>query len=360
MVRMKVPQCAPVFDDETRAAVDAVLLSGFVTEGPQCEAFTAELLAYMRAPYGCLVSNGTVALMLALWAVVGDPTEGLGPIGEWRPDIQLASVYVPTLTFAATANAVIATGGVPMLYESGSCYAGDAAVIPVWLFGNRPVWPDALDDGLVVEDAAQAIGCWVDGKHAGTFGDVGCFSFYADKTLTTGEGGFVVTRDRAIWERLEQLRNHGRSKGARGYAHEAFGINARMTDVQAAIGRCQLRHLDDWIAVKLEHWHHYARELGGLPDVTVWPVDNGCAPFRFVINVPDPVALAAYLEEREIQTRRMFLPLHRQPFLSRYAHGDYPNADYAYAHGLLLPCHQYLCEDQVAFVCEAVRAFYGK
>lgn len=351
---MKVPQCAPIFDAEARAAVDAVLASGWLTEGPQCEAFTAELLVYMQAPYGCLVSNGTVALMLALWAADTEqpPIRADHAIDE--------ATCVPTLTFAATANAVIAAGGMPDLYDGALSrrvgYLRFAPAVPVWLFGNQPAWPP--DDGPVIEDAAQAIGCWVDGTHAGLFGDVGCFSFYADKTITTGEGGFVVTKDKAIWERLEQLRNHGRSKGARGYSHEAFGINARMTDMQAAIGRCQLRHLDDWIATKLEHWHHYARELGGLSQVTVMPVDNGCVPFRFVVNVPDPVALAAYLEDRDIQTRRMFLPLHRQPFLSRYAHGDYPNADYAYAHGLLLPCHQNLSEDQVSYVCETVRAFY--
>jgi perosamine synthetase len=200
----------------------------------------------------------------------------------------------------------------------------------------------------------------VDGKHAGTFGDVGCFSFYADKTITTGEGGFVVTKDRAVWERLEQLRNHGRSKGARGYAHEAFGINARMTDMQAAIGRCQLRHLDDWVVTKLQHWNYYAYELAAIPEVSWWPLDHGCVPFRFVLSVDDPAALGVYLAQHGIDTRRMFLPLHRQPALAQYAHGDYPQADYAYAHGLLLPCHQYLSEDQVAFTCETVRAFYGR
>jgi perosamine synthetase len=342
---VRVPQCAPVFDAESHAAVDAVLASGWLTEGPQCEAFTAELLAYMQAPYGCLVSNGTVALMLALWAMNCD---------------EARTVAVPDTTFAATANAVCGVGASPSLVDDTAHNIGFAEQgIPVWLFGNAPRWTARLARA-VIEDAAQAIGCWVDGKHAGLFGDVGCFSFYADKTLTTGEGGFVVTKDRAIWERLEQLRNHGRSKGARGYGHEAFGINARMTDMQAAIGRVQLRHLDDWIVTKLQRWHQYAHALEGIDGLTWWPVDDGCVPFRFVLMVPDPVALAAFLEEREIQTRRMFLPLHRQPFLSRYAHGDYPQADYAYAHGLLLPCHQYLSESQVAYTCEAVRAFYGR
>lgn len=343
---MKVPQTAPIFDAETRSAVDAVLASGWITEGPQCEAFTAELLDYMQVPYGCLVSNGTVALMLALWAVDvehGDP------------------VAVPDITFAATANATVAVGGKPLYYEPDDPMPDAYYTISVWLWGNQPYVPH-WDHEAWIEDAAQAIGCWHNGKHAGTFGEVSCFSFYADKTITTGEGGFVVTRDKAIWERLEQLRNHGRSKGARGYAHDAFGINARMTDMQAAIGRVQLRHVEEYRAARLGHWHHYATRIGGIANLTIASVDKGSIPFRCVIMVPDPVALAAHLEEREIQTRRMFLPLHRQPFLSRYVRPGqtFPHADNAYEHGLLLPVHQGLSEDQVAYVCESVRGFYGQ
>jgi len=338
---MKIPQTAPQFDEETIAAVSDVLRSGWVTEGAQCEAFTAELLEYMHAPYGCLVSNGTMALELALRA--------LG-IGDW------GLILVPDMTFAATANAVVAVGARPYLVDSYDATLEQYNSIPVWLFGNRPAWTTNAN----IEDAAQAIGCWHEGKHAGTFGHVGCFSFYADKTITTGEGGFVVCKDVAVYERLEQLRNHGRARGTRGYGHEAFGINGRMTDIQAAIGRQQLRHLPEYIAARLGHWNHYAGEIGGIARLAVMSVSNGSVAFRCVIMVPDPVALAAYLAEYEIETRRMFLPLHRQAFLSRYVRAGqtFPNADYAYDHGLLLPCHQSLSDMQVQYVCDKVKEFY--
>lgn len=361
---MNVPATAPLFDDETRAAVDAILRSGWLTEGEQCEAFTAELLAYMQAPYGCLVSNGTVALKLGMMAVSRDEQEHVREHFAERIALYVAT---PTLTFAATANAAIDAGLWPLLMDGGPVTQaghenGCTYSVPVWLFGNPPQanWLTAAASyGPVIEDAAQAIGCWHDGQHAGTFGNVGCFSFYADKTITTGEGGLVVCKDEGIYKRLEELRNHGRPKGARGYVHEAFGINARMTEMQAAIGRCQLRHLEEWRQRRLAHWHHYAHEIGRLTAIqSVHPVADGCVPFRFVAMVPDPQPLVDCLQARGVAARRMFLPLHRQSFLKEFARGQYPHADRMYEHGILLPVHQGLSDDQIGYVCECVREFY--
>ena len=341
---MKVPQTAPTFDAETRLAVDDVLASGWLTEGAQCEAFTAELLAYMGAEYGSLVSNGTTALTLGLWAAGVKPGQ---------------RVLVPDLTFAASANAVVAVGATPVLVDAYDHEPRGDASMPVWLFGNRPA-PFGVTAPVVVEDAAQAVGCWQDDKHAGTTADVACFSFYADKILTTGEGGFVVSRTRETWEQVEALRNHGRLKGVRGYAHEHFGVNARMTDMQAAIGRVGLRRLPEDRQRRLWHWGHYADQLSDLPGLTIEPVDEGSVPFRCVVMVSEPEKLAAHLEAHEVQTRRMFPPLHKQPFLSQFVEPNqrFDHADKAHAHGLLLSVHQNLTDDQVEYVCETVRGFY--
>jgi len=222
----------------------------------------------------------------------------------------------------------------------------------------------------VIEDAAQAIGVRYRGQHAGTFGDVGCFSFFADKTITMGEGGYVVCHDRTIHERLLFLRNQGRNdRGS--FIHSAIGYNFRITDIQAAIGLAQLNKIDLIIKRKHTILDRYRHELDSVPQVHFLAIepDSDYIPFRVILICDNAHQLIAHLIERGIQARTFFYPLHKQPcfaFLSREAGGPldlrdalYPNASFGYEHGLSLPIFPTLTEEQVRYICTTIKNFYG-
>lgn len=272
----------PVFADDERAAVDAVLASGRVNywTGEEGRAFEREFAAYVGADYAVALANGTVALELALHAL------GIGPGDD---------VVVPARTFVGTATAVVARGARPVIADvdrdSGNLTSAtiEAAltpatrcVIPVHIGG----WPCDMDAimtlasarGLmVIEDCAQAHGARWNGRHVGTFGHVGTFSFCQDKIMTTaGEGGMLVTGDEALWRRAWEYKDHGRSveamerAAAQGghefkYVVESFGTNWRMTEVQAAVGRVQLGKLDGWVETRRHNAACLHRELAGAP-----------------------------------------------------------------------------------------------
>lgn len=252
MLRLSIPNV----DEEAIEAVARVIRSGHLVHGPESEAFEAELAAYLNCREAILVSSGTAALHLALVAL------GIGP-GD--------AVLVPDFTFPATANVVRLVGATPVLVDvEPDTYCIDLrklqatietwrgpqslrAVMPVHEFGY-PVDMTALmaladKHGLmVVEDAACALGASHLGRKVGTFGQFGCFSFHPRKTLTTGEGGVLTTNDTTLAERLRRLRNHGMVRTPAGMKFFEAGYNYRLTNFQAAMGRIQLPHLDDWIA----------------------------------------------------------------------------------------------------------------
>jgi perosamine synthetase len=243
-----IPLSRPFIGAEEEAAVSHVLRSGQLAQGPETEAFEQGFASYLAGDGGVesvAVANGTVALQAAL--------AGLG-IG--RGD----EVILPSFTFIATANAVHAVGATPVFVDvEPDTFTMDpaaaraaigprtAALLPVHIYGHpadmRRIADLASRHGLaLIEDAAQAHGARFEGRRVGTFG-VGCFSFYPTKNMTTGEGGMVTTSDRTLADRLRMIRNHG-MRGR--YEFETFGLNLRMTDISAAIGRVQLGRLEGW------------------------------------------------------------------------------------------------------------------
>ena len=271
-----------MFAEDERAAAMAVLESGRVNywTGTEGRAFEEEFAAYTGAARAVALANGTVALELGLHAL------GIGPGDD---------VIVPARTFIATATAVVARGARPVVAdvdrESGNLTAGtiaDAltpatrAVIPVHVGG----WPCDMDaimslaaerDLLVLEDCAQAHGSRWDGKHVGTFGHVGAFSFCQDKIMTTaGEGGMLVTNDVWAWQRAWEYKDHGRSVEAMERVRElgghefkwvvgSFGTNWRLSEVQAAVGRVQLGKLDRWVQARRANAAELDRLLADVP-----------------------------------------------------------------------------------------------
>lgn len=370
---MQIPQVSPWLGEAERAAAERVIASGWITEGPRAAEFGARLNDLIGAPYGVFAPNGTLALYLGLVAA------GVG-LGD--------EVIVPDITFIASANAAIMAGATPVFADvDADCYQLDVeacervvtkrtrAVMPVHLYGMAANMPEVMAFAqrrglIVVEDAAQALGVRYRGKHAGAFGAVGCFSFFADKTITTGEGGYVVCQSEAVYERLRLLRNQGRmDRGS--FVHPAIGYNFRITDIQAAIGLAQLAKLDMIIARKLAILSWYRRELDSLPDVRFLPVEPGSeyAPFRVVLLCRAAHRLMDRLAQRGIQPRTFFYPLHRQPCFAHlgasgggaqdFDDARFPNAIHGYEHGVALPVFPTLSEREVAYICATIRDFYA-
>src|SRR3989441_3874429 len=259
-----IPIARPLLGDEELAAVREVLASGMLAQGRKVEAFEKAFAKDLGRKHAIAVTNGTAALHVALLA------HGIGPGQE---------VVIPPLTFFATASTVILCGARPVFVDiDRSSYNMDpaklasvitrktAAVMPVHLYGQSaemdPILAAARDRGIpVIEDAAQAAGAEYHGKKAGNLGDTACFSFYATKNMTTGEGGMIVTDDDRIAEKTRLLRHHGQPTK---YEHVLVGFNYRMTDIMAAIGLAQLAKLDGWVKQRRANARALSKGLDGI------------------------------------------------------------------------------------------------
>jgi perosamine synthetase len=286
-------------------------------------------------------------------------------------------VIVPSVTFAASANAVLMLGATPVFAEVNprdfQIYVKECerlvtsrttAIMPVHLYGvtadMKSVDSFAVRHGLkVIEDAAQALGVTNAGYYAGTWGDVGCFSFFADKTITTGEGGYVVCRDQEIYESLLLLRNQGR-KNRGSFIHDAIGYNFRITDVQAAIGLAQLDKLPEIVKRKLAILSWYHEQLDDVDEVEFIGVPSWSShvPFRVVLMCKKAHPLMGWLREHGVEPRTTFYPLHLQPCYAN-ATRYLPNAEFCWNNGVCLPVYPTLKREQVIYVCDTIKQFYS-
>ena len=313
----------PVGEDEV-AAVLGVLRSGRLVQGQEVAAFEDEFAALVGGRTCVAVNSGTSALHLGLLAA------GIGPGDE---------VVVPSFTFAATANAVVMAGATPVFADiepatfsldpdavAAAVTARTAAVIPVHLYGHPAAWAGlrAVADRhglLLLEDAAQAHGATWDGTQVGALGDLGAFSFYATKNMTTGEGGMVVCRDQETARRVRLLRNQGMEQR---YRNEVAGLNNRMTDLAAAMGRVQLRRLPAWNEERRRVAAVFQERLVG---VQVPEVSPRAVPVwhQYTVRSPDRDGLAAHLDAHGVDSNVYYpVPVHRLP---AYAPGARPAGD---------------------------------
>lgn len=311
---------------EFRSVLDAFISTWISNRGAYVEKFEDEFGSFAGTRHAVSVSNGTVALHLALVAL------DIGPGDE---------VIVPDLTFAATINAVLHCGATPVIVDVDPrtwCMGLDAvraartsrtrAIIPVHLYG-RPaeIGPIAQyarsHDIAVVEDCAEAIGARYRGRVVGQFGDVSCFSFYANKIVTTGEGGMCVSHSDGLGRSLRVLRDHGMTPG-RFYWHERVGFNYRMTNMQAAIGQAQLWRIGDTLERNQRIAGMYRDALYDIPGVRFPPdLPDECEPVVWLTSVQVPAErreaiLQAALDAR-IELRPFFHPLSSQPPYARFA-----------------------------------------
>lgn len=355
---MAISQIQPWIDQEEVEAVREAVQSTFVTEHERTRRFEAILRERTGAKHAIAYCNASCALYAALRAA------DVGPGDE---------VIVPDMTFAATANAVILAGATPVFADvdpetfmltsatvAARLTPRTRAIIPVHLYGMAAD-VDALATFaahyglLMIEDAAQGIGVRFRGRHVGTTGTAGVISFYGNKTLTTGEGGVVLTNDDRIAAAVYRLKNHGRAeKGI--FVHEQIGFNFSFTEMQAAMGIAQLGKLDRVIAEKSRIRERYAWGLRNTTGVNLQSPPADVEPVYWFTNVvcDDAAGLAAHLAEQGVQTRRFFYPLHLQPC---YRHLESPTivgSLHVYFRGLSLPSACGLPDDVVDRICRAI------
>ncbi len=259
---------------ELEYVTDAVLSTWISSRGKYIDRFESEFSSFVQCKYGVCTSNGTTALHLALVAL------NIGPGDE---------VIVPDLTFAATINAVLYVGATPVIVDvekdrwtispteiRKTITDKTKAIIPVHVYGQPCDMDSIMEiahefDLKVIEDCAEAHGASIHGKKVGSFGDIGIFSFFGNKIITTGEGGMCVSNSAEIDERMRMLRDHGMDKNKR-YWHQEVGFNYRMTNIQAAIGCAQLERIDEIIAKHKSIESNYRKALKSIPNLE-WQKD---------------------------------------------------------------------------------------
>ncbi|MEP7081611.1 MAG: DegT/DnrJ/EryC1/StrS family aminotransferase [Chloroflexota bacterium] len=362
----RIPLTRPQTDEAELAEIAEVLASGYLTQGPKVEQLEGMVRTLVGTEHAFAVTSATTALHLSLVAL------GIGAGDE---------VLVPDFTFPATANVVVQQGARPVLVDidlatfavNGEDLARRVtprtrAIMPVHPFGLSadmdPVLELAERHGLaVVEDAACALGATYRGHQAGSLGLVGCFSFHPRKSITTGEGGMIVTSDTAVADRIRLLRSHGGVREHGRFRFEAAGFNYRLSDILAAVGVAQMRKLDGFLDARRRVAGWYDEALDGLerlvrPTAPEW----GTHTYQSYVVLLDPAvdrdAVIAALRRDGIETTLGTYALHAQPFFSRTYElepGDLPNSYRAFMSSLALPLHGGMREAEVDTVVARLR-----
>lgn len=360
---IQIPQMEPWFDDnETKALSDYMAAGGWVTEFKKTREFEQMIADYTGAKYCSIVSNGTVSLTLALIAC------GIGPGDE---------VIVPDYTMVASANAVKLTGAEVVFadIEKNSLCLGlpqikaaiserTRAVILVTINGRCPndleqIVSFCRERGIkLIEDAAQSLGSRKNGKHLGTFGDIGSFSFSAPKIITTGQGGALITDDEAIIEKIRLLRDFGREKPGSDH-YLTMGWNFKFTDLQAVIGIEQIKKLAWRVERKKAIYQLYRNQLNDLAEVEFIATNLAdTSPWFIDVLVPQDkrVGLIEHLKTKGIGSRPFYPALHAEPVYARS--GSYPVAEDVAKRGLWLPSSSKLTDEQITTICREIRSYF--
>ncbi|MFZ0549044.1 MAG: aminotransferase class I/II-fold pyridoxal phosphate-dependent enzyme [Candidatus Promineifilaceae bacterium] len=355
--------------NELKYVADCITSNWISSQGRYVREFERIFADYIGVSHALTTSNGTTAIHLALAALE------IGPGDE---------VIVPDLTFAAPANVVIHCGATPVFVDVNeetwtieveeieqAISENTKAIIPVHLYGH----PSDLDplmaiaakyDLVVIEDCAEALGATYKGCRVGNIGRVGCYSFFANKIITTGEGGMVTTNDSELANKMAILRDHGMNKEKR-YWHLYPGFNYRMTNLQAAIGLAQMERIDDFLSYRQEVVERYNQHLSEIPGIILPPAKNWATNIHWLysIVVDDTLTginrdeLARGLAEAGIETRPFFYPLHQQPPYQPQDQDAFPVATRLSASGLSLPTANDIRVEDVDKVCAAIERIIG-
>lgn len=361
-----IPVCEPTLNgNEAEYVLDCIESNWISSAGKYIPRFEEAFAEACGTRYGVACVNGTVALHLAL------ATLGIGPGDE---------VILPTFTMIATINAVTYTGATPVLVDSepvtwnmdlnqvaDKITPRTRIVIPVHTYGH-PVDMDPLLElaerhgFYIIEDAAEAHGAEYKGRRAGSLGHAGCFSFYANKVITTGEGGMITTDDPDIAQLASHLRDHAFSD-ERHFWHKYLGFNYRMTNLQAAVGLAQTEQMESFVRARRANAARYTAALQSIPGI-VTPPEAGWAKsvfWMYSILVEDEFGmtrdqLRAYLAEHGIETRTFFIPMHLQPIYYQAFKGQrYPASEMLCQRGFYLPSASSLTPREIDYITEMVR-----
>ncbi len=367
MSRMKIPVNEPIIAPESKQAVIQALETGWISSaGPAITRFEREFADFVGMKHGIAVMNGTAALHLALASLK------IGPGDE---------VIVPDFTMISTITAVMYTGATPVFVDiDRETFAMDPAlvakavtprtkaIIPVHLYGHSadmdPILEIAQKHKLAVaEDAAEVHGATYKGRQCGSMGTMNCFSFYANKLITTGEGGMIVTNDDALATRAKCLRDLAHSPEKR-FVHTDIGFNYRMTNLQAALGVGQMPHIKEYIEKKQWMGRRYTEELSAIRGLRL-PITKDYATnvyWMYAVLVEDTFGMSKdtlrkKLADKGVDTRDFFYPCHSQPFLSKHPQfsASFPVTEDVSERGFYLPSGLALTEEQLTFVCSTVR-----
>ncbi|MCD6143423.1 DegT/DnrJ/EryC1/StrS family aminotransferase [Thermococcus sp.] len=360
-----IPIAKPLIGDEEINAVIEVLKSGMLASGKEVKEFEKEFAQYLGAKHGVAVVNGTAALDVALKAL------RIGPGDE---------VITTPFTFIASANSILFQGAKPVFADiDPKTYNLDPnevlekitdktkAIVVVHLYGqpaDMKAFKEIAEDHklYLIEDCAQAHGAEFEGQKVGTFGDIAAFSFYPTKNMTTGEGGMVVTNDGELAKKVDLIRNHGQAEK---YLHVELGYNLRMTNIAAAIGRAQLKKLDEWNKKRIENARLLTEGISKIDGLTPPHVDPRAKHVfhQYVIRVEEEFPLnrdelMAKLREKGIGSAVHYpSPVHQQPFYQKlgYPKDICPNAIEASKKVLSLPVHPAVSEEDIDYIINTLR-----
>lgn len=361
---IKIPIYKPdLTGKEKEYVLDCLDSTWISSKGKYISLFEDAFAKYIDVKHAASVCNGTVALHLALLAL------GVGQGDE---------VIVPTLTYIASVNAISYVGAIPVFCDSlpgnwqmdpadveKKITAKTKAVMAVHLYGH-PCDMDALSkickakEIFLIEDCAESIGSEYKGKKTGTFGDISTFSFFGNKTITTGEGGMVVTNDETLIKRARHFKGQGLAQH-REYWHDVIGYNFRMTNIEAAIGLAQLEKVNLFIEKKLAIANQYKEAFKNGP-VQFHQADDNVLHTYWMCSILVPEAgdrekLRKYLAEKGIETRPLFYPIHTMPMYSHNFQKHAVAEDLGWR-GINLPSYPGLNSDEMKLIIDSIREFY--
>lgn len=364
-----IPYGRQAVDDNDIKAVVRTLKSDWLTQGPAVREFEESLAKYCNAKYAVAVSNGTAALHLAYLAA------GLGNGDE---------VITTPNTFVATTNMLLSVGAKPVFCDIRlDNYNIDEAkikklitprtkaIVPVH-FAGQPCRMDIISkiakkrNLLVIEDACHALGASYRDKRIGGIGDMTVFSFHPVKSITTGEGGAILTNNPDFYKKLTHLRTHGITKDSNGFnVMTALGYNYRITDIQTALGVSQLKKLDKFVKARQRVFNIYKDELAGVKEVSTPSISEGAVSSNhiFVIMTKDPAKrgpLAEFLKQNGIGVNFHYPTVYSHPYYREngYATLSLKNADLYHNSAITLPLYPGLKTSQIKYVCDKIKEFF--
>jgi len=362
-----IPVCEPTLGgNEEKYVLECVRNNWISSAGAFVRQFEEMFAEFCGTRFAVACSSGTTALHLALY------TLGIGPGDE---------VIIPTFTMVATANTIHHCGATPVFVDSepetwnidvgkirAAITARTKAIVPVHTYGHPADMDTILEIArqhglLVIEDAAEAHGARYKGRPVGSFGDCGCFSFYANKIITTGEGGMITTDNEELALKAQNIRDHAFSK-ERHFWHRAVAHNFRMSNLQAAVGVAQMERADWLVRRRIDNAMLYNARLGKVKGIRLPPTsaDVKNVYWMYSILIEDEFGrtrdeVRRQLADHAIETRTFFIPLHLQPIYFRREYlGRFPVAEMLCQRGFYLPSSASLTEENIDFVCSRIAA----